>query len=364
MGKKYPYTSTRYSQGPFRVAIGSAFSGPSRLWNGAEHRPMAVVTKVHADYIRVASHDFFQVEILELRHVDFVKLFEPLLVPGIQAAYELLHLCESMLIVPPVDTELQKLIIDPKEDVVPRDKTKLPSKTNATAEKFAGTLTAYGPGPRSNGRNHTCLVTKRDKEWTEYVSLYDGCTMGLVLGKTHTAEFDLWYAKSDNFPVVKLANLYFEYARHAGATKEALDVLCRVINISDQEYEMAVAKKNAQAPKADTEAAKPASEPKATKAPAVKSAAEPKAPAAKAAKVDKPAAKTDAKADTGAAKPSASARFKELIMAGNKTDDEIFALVKTEFSLSDDKRGYVKWYRNDMAKKGLNPPAAKEPKAK
>ena len=56
-------------------------------------------------------------------------------------------------------------------------------------------------------------------------------------------------------------------------------------------------------------------------------------------------------------KPSASAMFCELIMEGKLTDDQIFAAVQIEFKLDESKRSYVKWYRNDLKKKGKNPPA-------
>ena len=52
--------------------------------------------------------------------------------------------------------------------------------------------------------------------------------------------------------------------------------------------------------------------------------------------------------------------FKTLIMEGKLTDAQIFAKVQKEFGLDDNKRSYVKWYRNDLVKKGEKPPAAKE----
>ena len=70
--------------------------------------------------------------------------------------------------------------------------------------------------------------------------------------------------------------------------------------------------------------------------------------------------------------PTASSLFKELIMGTNVrnaqsfgwTDDEIFAEVQSQYALSDEKRSYVAWYRNDLRKKGENPPEAiKPPKA-
>lgn len=47
---------------------------------------------------------------------------------------------------------------------------------------------------------------------------------------------------------------------------------------------------------------------------------------------------------------SASARFKELIIEGGRTDEEIFKICQGEFGLSDDKRSYVSWYRNWLKK--------------
>jgi hypothetical protein len=57
--------------------------------------------------------------------------------------------------------------------------------------------------------------------------------------------------------------------------------------------------------------------------------------------------------------PSAASRFRELIMEGKKTDDEIFATVAGEYGLDEGKRSYVSWYRNDLKKNGKNPPAPK-----
>jgi len=78
----------------------------------------------------------------------------------------------------------------------------------------------------------------------------------------------------------------------------------------------------------------------------------------KPAKTEKPAAITKpAKTKEPAAeRKSASGMFKQLIMAGKLTDDQIFAEVQKEFGLEEKQRTYVKWYRNDLSKKGMNPP--------
>lgn len=54
---------------------------------------------------------------------------------------------------------------------------------------------------------------------------------------------------------------------------------------------------------------------------------------------------------------SASALFKELILKGEKTDDEIFATVQKKYNLDDNKRKYVAWYRNALKKEGIKVPA-------
>jgi hypothetical protein len=83
---------------------------------------------------------------------------------------------------------------------------------------------------------------------------------------------------------------------------------------------------------------------------------------AKAKKTTKAKGKTVAK-KTGEAKApreTAAGMFRELILKGGQTDDQIFAAVQKKFSLGDEKRSYVAWYRNQLKKDGKNPPAAKE----
>lgn len=53
--------------------------------------------------------------------------------------------------------------------------------------------------------------------------------------------------------------------------------------------------------------------------------------------------------------------FRELIMQGKLTDDAIFAEVRKRHpEVTPEKRSYVAWYRNDLKKKGENPPAPKK----
>jgi predicted DsbA family dithiol-disulfide isomerase len=111
---------------------------------------------------------------------------------------------------------------------------------------------------------------------------------------------------------------------------------------------MAVAKKAAKAAKSE-EVKKPAA--KKTPVPAKKAAPTKKSSVAeKAGKADK---------EQSTRGPSAAQMFKDLIMEGKLTDDKIFEKVAAQFGLDEKKRGYVKWYRNDLRKKGMNPPEPK-----
>jgi hypothetical protein len=151
---------------------------------------------------------------------------------------------------------------------------------------------------------------------------------GVLVYETTERAFDQRFTKVVNVPVEQAAQSYVRAALLVGASIEALEELGKHTKITKEEFEMA--KKNL---------------------PALKSGETTKA---------KNPATTKAKAAKG---PSAASRFKELIMAGKLTDDELFAKVQEEFKLSDDKRRYVAWYRNDLKKTGQNPPEPKAPKA-
>lgn len=137
--------------------------------------------------------------------------------------------------------------------------------------------------------------------------------------------------------ITSAARCYVLHATYAGATEEALTALEQLVPITTAEREkiMTASKTKKTAPEAAGAAPKAAK--KTTKAPKEKK-------------------------ERG---PSVGATFRELIMAGKLTDDQIFAEVqKRHPQVGDDKRKYVAWYRNDLVKKGENPPKKKEaPKA-
>jgi sugar-specific transcriptional regulator TrmB len=197
--------------------------------------------------------------------------------------------------------------------------------------------------PCHDHQRRTCIQVERSAGLVKYIPL--DVSLGLEVHSTSTDSFDQRFTPMEGYPVEKACQLFANYSQTLGATKEAMEYLGQVINVSKQELEMATTKKQATAEK-------PAAKPAAKKAAPVKTATAEK-PAAKAAK---PAAKP---AKAGEKKPSAAQMFQDLIMAGKLTDDQIFEKVQAEFGLDEKKRGYVKWYRNHLKKQGANPPEAK-----
>lgn len=49
---------------------------------------------------------------------------------------------------------------------------------------------------------------------------------------------------------------------------------------------------------------------------------------------------------------TASSVFQTLLLAGDKTDDEIFQEVQAEFGLAPEKRSYVSWHRSSLKRQG------------
>jgi hypothetical protein len=198
-------------------------------------------------------------------------------------------------------------------------------------------------------QRRTCLKLAEDAELIAYVPL--DVENGLQVQQTSVESFNQRFKMMPGYPVERGCQLYLNYALAIGASNEALDLLGQIINISKEDREMATTKHKARA--AAAAAPKKKAVPK--KAPVKKKAAAAK-PAGQSPK--RPAAKKNS-TKSGGAYSSAAQMFKALIMAGKLTDDEIFAAVQAEFSLDDKKRGYVKWYRNNLIKQGENPPAAK-----
>ena len=205
--------------------------------------------------------------------------------------------------------------------------------------------------PCYDHNRRTCIQVDRSAGLVKFIPL--DVILGLEVHSTSADSFDQRFTPMEGYPVEKACQLFVNYSQTLGATKEAMDYLGQVINVSKQELEMATTKKQ-------TVAEKPAAA-KAVKPVTKKAAAKPTEVKAGRHAVDTVTKTTPAEKPTksGEKKMSAAQMFQDLIMAGKLTDDQIFEKVQAEFSLDEKKRGYVKWYRNHLKKQGQNPPEAK-----
>jgi hypothetical protein len=209
--------------------------------------------------------------------------------------------------------------------------------------------------PCYDHQRRTCIQVECSAGLVKFIPL--DILLGLEVHSTSADSFDQRFTPMEGYPAEKACQLFVNYSQTLGATKEAMEYLGQVINVSKQELEMATTKKAAAVEKTAA-AAKPVTK----KAAAVeKTAAKAKPTEVKAGRraVD-PVVKTPVK--TGEKKLSAAQMFQDLIMEGKLTDDQIFEKVQEKFGLDEKKRGYVKWYRNHLKKQGANPPEAKPSK--
>lgn len=325
-----------------------------------------VVVRADEQHVTLITHDLFVTRLHEVPWAEFCVdyVFDPAWNPeknalqlrntmrtiaskiGKGAALELEHYLDN----PPTMNEVP--VNKPK-------KTTAPSGARVCADYY----------------RHSCIELRRDEQAVDYILLSsDG---GLTVERAGIESFDEAYKPMDTYPVPQAARLYVEFARHLGATEEAMRELAQFTTISEKELKMATAKAPGAADGATKKPTPAVKNAPATKTvPAAKKATEKPAVAAKTAAPKptttavktsgvKQVAKTAVTKEPKAPKdktPTAASRFQELIMEGKLSDHEIFLKVQKEFDLDDDKRGYVSWYRNYLTKKGKNPPAAKEEK--
>lgn len=189
-----------------------------------------------------------------------------------------------------------------------------------------------------DSERRTCLVVSQDNDVTKFIPLET--ENGLIVCSTSTKQFEARFKTVPNHSLSRGAAIYARYAIEIGASNEVMSFLRNFTPITPQEVAMATNRKNQN--EADKTSKQEASKAKAKKQ-----------PAAKPEKVAKPKAAAAAVKPSGEKKLTASTMFKELIMEGKLTDDKIFEKVQAKFGLDDSKRNYVKWYRNDLKKKGV-----------
>jgi len=199
-----------------------------------------------------------------------------------------------------------------------------------SARKNERQTTVDAPSVWSDHQSRTCIVLEVKGDVVKFIPMGVDNPYGV---ETYTVEdFCLRYLKPMEYPVSQAARLFVEYARNTGATDEALKALSQHTTITEEEKEMA-----------RQSAAKEKTAPK--------KAAAKKAPAKKAAPK----------------KPSAAAVYREEIMAGKSFKQICAAVSKKCPDAKEPSEAYVRYYVNELEKKGEKPPWPKglpEPKGR
>jgi hypothetical protein len=166
-------------------------------------------------------------------------------------------------------------------------------------------------------QRRTCIEVSRGK-LVKFIKMET--PGGLTVGSMTPILFDHNYKPLPTYSVKKACEIYIGFGKLVGASSEALSLLKTITTISEEDEQIMKSRGNTTTATAGADKG--------------------------AGKVKQPKEK----------KHNASNAFRDLILAGKKTDEEIFLLVQKEFGLDDNKRWYVGWYRHDMKKKGIQVP--------
>jgi hypothetical protein len=221
-----------------------------------------------------------------------------------------------------------------------------------------------------NGR--TCLEVDRINGIVVFISL--NVDDGLQIHRKAEEVFDDEFNILMGYDIPQACRTYLEYGKYVLKTSEAATSLLRKILINEpitvkEKKQMAHSQEEI---RKDNERMARAAGMHPTPTPGgkdkpvdKKKTATDKKPADKKPTDKKPADKKPTalkEAKPKVKKENASQLFRDLIMEGKLTDDQIFAKAVQKYGLDAKKRWYVSWYRYDLRKKGLNPPDAVEPK--
>lgn len=210
-------------------------------------------------------------------------------------------------------------------------------------------------------QRRTCIVVASDKSNVSLVKL--DTSAGLRISLMPVNLFEDAYSEVAGYPIHKAIEQYSEFARYCGATQDVMNAFNGILDSEEKNgVDVKLTRLKLQQVKLlDGKAAKPADDtppwdvdepsvdnPKQTKKGKTAMARQPKT----AVKVPSSSATTN----TGSIKQprrTAASAFKDLILTGQYSDDEIFATVQKEFGLDDSKRSYVAYYRRELKNKGL-----------
>lgn len=207
-------------------------------------------------------------------------------------------------------------------------------RTTATVPDFV---------PYQDQQRHTCIQIERVFDSVKFIPL-DSST-GLEVHALAALDFDERYRAMSKFPLDKACQIYLNYSQTIGATAEALNYLAKVIKISAQEFETALAKKpiiqniveeTPAIPRVTTRAKKRAATPPEISTPAAIPASleqivlpDPPPPS-----IHRPR------------RSPAAQLVQDLIVQGDFSDDQIFEIIKNKFGLDDARRGDIRLFRN------------------
>lgn len=214
-------------------------------------------------------------------------------------------------------------------------------------------------------QRRTCIVVESDKSNVSLVKL--DTAAGLRISYMPVDLFGDTYSEVAGYPIHKAIEQYSEFARYCGAEKYVLDAFNSILDAEEKKgidvkltrlklqqvklLDGKAAKAPSAAPADDTppwDDEPSMDNPKPTKKGKTAMARQPKA------SVKVPS--NSATSNTGSIKQprrTAASAFKDLILTGQYSDDEIFATVQKEFGLDDSKRSYVAYYRRELKNKGL-----------
>lgn len=198
------------------------------------------------------------------------------------------------------------------------------------------------PAFYKNSNGQTCLVLELDDDVARLIAMdskglkitkipmkdklgFDPKTGAEIVVRTGFARD---YAPISDYDVTKGAQIYLTHAKQCGAHKDAVEALASLVAVTDEDREIIRSKMQV-----------------------VNIIKSPGPKAEKKEKTMKPA--------SNGTRDSAASLFKELILAGTLSDDQIFAKVQQKYDLDEKKRSYVGWYRNWLRKDGQKPPEPK-----
>ncbi len=209
--------------------------------------------------------------------------------------------------------------------------------------------------PYYDRQRHTVLKISASPDAVKFIPL--DINEGLRVVQLSKKVFDDTYKPIPNYPAKKACEMFFEYSKTLGATKEVMEILSIFTTVTEGDIKLATERRKTDSPlvpKSDaakklSKAEKPAVEKptKLSKSDKAKPPAQVKQPAT---------TKTKSLSSPKSGWKSAAEMFRGLIMEGKLTDEQIFEQVKEAFGVDDSKFFYVKAYRRDLQKAGMNPP--------